>query len=75
MKIIEVERCDDDGVNHCPFFKRITHWDYDDQCLCMNTSEYGGKEIPQFKRRKDGGVGDYINGKFPKWCPLKDGLV
>jgi hypothetical protein len=71
MKIIEVEICNDDGVNHCPFFKRTEHYDYDDECLCMNTSEYGGKEIPQFKRRKDGGVGDYINGKFPKWCPLR----
>lgn len=72
MKMIRVEICDDDGINHCPYFKRVSHWDYSDQCLCMNTSEYGGKEIPQFEEREDHYVGDYIGGKIPNWCPLED---
>jgi hypothetical protein len=38
----------------------------------MNTSEYGGVEIPQYEEREDGGIGDYVDGKFPKWCQLKD---
>jgi len=67
MRILRVKSCDDPD---CPFFKRIKHYDYDDECYCLNKDE----EIPQFKFvETDRGMENIesIAGDFPEWCPLE----
>lgn len=68
MKMIEVEKCDDP---QCPYFERIEHEDYSDECRCLNI----GRNIPQIEYdEQECGFTNLrsIAGKFPHWCPLKD---
>lgn len=71
-KMIKIDICNDDGINCCPFFKRVGHWDYDDDCLCIYTEEE--RHIPQYIyiKQKDGfnKLSKFVSGEIPKWCPL-----
>ena len=68
MKLIEVEKCADP---QCPYFKRIEHDDYSDECHCLKSD----RNVPQIEyEEQERGFTNLrsIAGKFPYWCPLKD---
>ena len=68
MKLIKVKRC---GDPDCPYFKRINHYDYNDECICEKVGEY----VPQVKYEElDRGFTTLrsLAGEFPEWCPLKN---
>jgi len=81
IKILKIFRCDD-TIAGCPYFKRIHHCDYSDECTCTLYE----KDIPQFKNdENEYGEDDdfdnewtvpdeygFIGGQFPKWCPLEN---